>query len=707
MKKGFVYKIAWVVLAMFGLFATSCDKDLKVDIKDVKIINEHVDSTTLSAKITGEYVFPSVLKSIDVFVSDLENMNNAKAYPAVIDNYQFSVDINELDGRMTYYYCYEFYNGMDKARSEVKSFRTADYADAEIITEVNEASIKATTAVVGGVISSTSGYDVVKHGWCWTNNPSSEPDINAMPHWDTLDNSVGRLGDYKITGLLPNTHYYVWAYFISSKDYKPVYGQRKEFVTKEGKIGFYNISIQQPELGSAVCSYFLDTDYSSPISEHGICWSTTNPEPSPEPGQCDGKQLGEANAQGGFSAVIAGLTPGKEYYVRAYATNEIKTWTSDVKTFTAYTGKPLYSGFKVILIRSTSAQLFGSVTNGGDNSIHIDNWVFYWSTTYTEPDITHCDGLPLQPTNGYLNWNGLVPEQDYYVRPYVEYNGNQYDYGEVMHFKTTKLGGLPGYFTINDNGDKVCFSQSNLQFINQKWHFVDNQWESIGVAQGNDLEATDRDLFGWGTSGYSHGADAYYPWATVANNTKYWAYGYYYNHLSNEDGRADWGYNKIYLPNSTSTQENSGWRTLTNGEWGKLVQNCYYDGRFSAGSIVVDGVTYHGHILLPDNWTMPNGLSFVPWVKDWSTNTYTKDQWYDMEAAGAVFLPSAGFRYKSSGTSATEVGHCGQFGYYWTSTSQAEGTSWRISFGFSEQNGYKTEPAERFMGYSVRLVHNL
>ena len=74
MKKGFVYKITWAVLVILGLFAASCNKDLKVDVKDVKIINEHVDSTTNSVKITGEYVFPSVLKAIDVYLSNNENL---------------------------------------------------------------------------------------------------------------------------------------------------------------------------------------------------------------------------------------------------------------------------------------------------------------------------------------------------------------------------------------------------------------------------------------------------------------------------------------------------------------------------------------------------------------------------------------------------------------------------------------------------------
>lgn len=713
MKKGFVYKITWAVLVMFGLFAASCNKDLRVDVKDVKIINEHIDTTTISAKITGEYVFPSVLKGIDVYVSDQENMNNAKVYSAVIENHQFSVEINELVGRTKYFYCYEFNNGMDKACSEVRSFRTAEYADAEIITEVKESSIKATTALVGGVIISTNGYDAVGYGWCWTKNAGLDPDPNAMPHWDTtlLDQPIpiGRLNDKRITGLLPNTHYYVWAYFISSKDYKPVYGQRVDFITKKGEIGFYDISIQQPGLGSARYFYRIDTDFSSPISEHGICWSSTNSDPTPD--HCDGKLLGVGNYQDGFSAEMTGLTPGNEYHVRAYATNEIKTWHSEVKDFTSFTGKPVFSGFRVILIRNASAQLFGSVTNGGDNSIVINNWVYCWSKTNSNLDIQHCDGT-LQPSSGgYYNMTGLDPEQDYYVRPYVEYNGNQHEHGAVMHFKTTKLGGLTGAFTINDNGDKVCFSQSNLQFKEQKWWLVENQWAYLGTSTGQNSsnQDVDRDLFGWGTSGNNHNDACYQPWSTSPDNTQYWAYHYDYNSLFDGDGTADWGHNRIRVNNSwTATQESDGWRTLTVAEWGKLVQKCYYGGRFSAGSIVVDGVTYHGHFLLPDDWSLPEGLSFVPNKKDWTTNTYTKDQWYDMEARGAVFLPAAGVRYRENGSAAvTDVDLCNRIGYYWSSTGHGSEQARCIVFDLNKENGYETKVVYRVMGYSVRLVHDL
>ena len=47
-------------------------------------------------------------------------------------------------------------------------------------------------------------------------------------------------------------------------------------------------------------------------------------------------------------------------------------------------------------------------------------------------------------------------------------------------------------------------------------------------------------------------------------------------------------------------------------------------------------------ILLPDDWQLPEGLSFTPY--DGSTvNHYTQAQWQQMEDAGAVIIPAAGY----------------------------------------------------------------
>ena len=81
------------------------------------------------------------------------------------------------------------------------------------------------------------------------------------------------------------------------------------------------------------------------------------------------------------------------------------------------------------------------------------------------------------------------------------------------------------------------------------------------------------------------------------------------------------------------------------------------DAFYLRGRATVKGV--NGMILLPDNWTLPTGVTFTHGGGS-QNNTYSASEWSKMEANGAVFLPAAGCRV---GTDVYYVGSdCG----YWS-----------------------------------------
>lgn len=235
-------------------------------------------------------------------------------------------------------------------------------------------------------------------------------------------------------------------------------------------------------------------------------------------------------------------------------------------------------------------------------------------------------------------------------------------------------GAINGLFTVGMDGNvarQVYFSKGNLQFIPQYydhtwhyyWKFADYQWEYLGNnGQGSTNQNVARDLFGWGTSGYNHGATAYQPWSTSTNNYDYCAYGQYNYNLNQEgqSGQADWGYNAI---SNGGNAENIGWRTLLREEWDYVINTRTTTSGIRYAKGTVNGVI--GLILLPDNWdastytlnnTNTSGASFdgnIISSGDWTTT---------LEPHGAVFLPAAGLR---DGTSVNSVG---ERGYYWSST---------------------------------------
>ena len=109
-------------------------------------------------------------------------------------------------------------------------------------------------------------------------------------------------------------------------------------------------------------------------------------------------------------------------------------------------------------------------------------------------------------------------------------------------------GALGGLFSVSE-GQQVRFSQGNLQYqaSTSTWRFAENQTDCIGDGNANIGDAYDGwiDLFGWGTSGFNHGAVCYQPWSSSQDPHDYCAYGNPNDNLYSQTGQADWGYNAI------------------------------------------------------------------------------------------------------------------------------------------------------------------
>ena len=120
------------------------------------------------------------------------------------------------------------------------------------------------------------------------------------------------------------------------------------------------------------------------------------------------------------------------------------------------------------------------------------------------------------------------------------------------------------------------------------------------------------------------------------------------------------------------------------------------------GGATVDGKK--GFVILPDNWTTPAGRTFNSGVS--SNNTYDTDEWADMEAAGAVFLPAAGNRPSST----SGISNVGTNGFYWTSTGYDGTYAYSVKFGGTGSSSYAYDAdykSERRHGLSVRLVYEV
>lgn len=376
-------------------------------------------------------------------------------------------------------------------------------------------------------------------------------------------------------------------------------------------------------------------------------------------------------------------------------------------------GLPVVSTNEVTEIGIHSAVCSGIVTDQGDKPINVRG--FCWSTS---PNPTTSDIFV--NTDSYLKadsvpgvgpykvlMTGLAANTTYYVRAYAT-NSKGISYGDELSFSTQSYGssvpegGVNALFSIDENGGKVWFSKGNLQHqaSTNTWRFSENQWgvcDSIANEHVSSAYAEAStawiELFGWGTSGYDHGAVNYQPWSTSTIPSNYIAYGLAESNLCDQTGKADWGYNAISNGGNT---ENSGWRTLTKDEWNYLLmERPNASGLFGQGQVA----GMNGLIILPDDWMLPNGFSFVTGLSQWK-NSYTAEQWRKMELAGAVFLPAVGMR------EGTKLLHMMGSGNYWSSTcligSGMQYGTYALYFGYETMASDNV--VDRCQGFSVRLV---
>ena len=398
-----------------------------------------------------------------------------------------------------------------------------------------------------------------------------------------------------------------------------------------------------------------------------------------------------------FSHTFDSLTEATTYYYMAYAKNGENEYTGVVESFTTNMSvvAPTVTTVAATAIAITTATVGGTVTV--NNGTLLGYGISYSTDSTFATGSTEVAGTEIIGNAFIINLTGLEGGSTYYFRAYATNEGGM-GYGNVYNFTTLPTGIINSKFTINATGDQVYFSKGNLQYIGSAatpyWKFAENQWDYLGNnGQGSSSQTVDRDLFGWGTSGYNHGAIAYQPWATTVSNNYYRAYGSFSANLYDQTGQADWGYNAIA---NGGNHENSGWRTLTINEWDYILNS-----RDNAVSMKGYGTvnSVNGMILLPDDWTLPEGLNFTTGEGGWY-NIYSGEQWAQMEANGAVFLPAGGYRDQ---TSFVYVGTGGR--YYSSSRGSGDNTVYRVSFtnGVPAAGGYSSGP---HYGVSVRLARD-
>lgn len=158
----------------------------------------------------------------------------------------------------------------------------------------------------------------------------------------------------------------------------------------------------------------------------------------------------------------------------------------------------------------------------GTNIQNVTNYGEYWSSSMAGETVSNYVRIY---DNG-LYVSNITSNQGMAVRLVYDNNTN-------------------GLFSISAN-TKCDIAKSNLQFHckNKEWRFAENAYDIIGSDNANIAENYDGwiDLFGYGTSGWNSGFNAYQPWSTSINYIDYISHD-----LTGDYANADWGiYNMSY-----------------------------------------------------------------------------------------------------------------------------------------------------------------
>lgn len=442
---------SFLIFVLSVCLFTRCDKDKEIvsDLTLPAVSTEPVSAITFeSAKCKGIITDDGGYTVHDRGVCWSENTN-----PTLENNNlsggsgkgEFECRLTNLKAGTTYYVCAYAINILGTQYGEQVDFSTL--SGSVILTTNNVTSINATSAVSGGNISSDSGASVTERGIVWST--STEPTINNAEK--TSQGSGTGSFTANLTGLSPNTTYYVRAYAVNSTGI--YYGNQVSFTTLSGGTNY----TLDDYLGaySIRCKVGIDTDF-----------STFNPV-----------NISTVTDEDGVIFVhIEGLREGKTHFTVYGKWNEDEEcillkggWYSPNRTF-YFTNEPdifYYSVFFPVFY---------------DESIDTFYYLYGGETERGEAKL-------LMNSDGTISYQGAAPDKN-----------NRTANGFVHNFYLESTGDYKGYFSVYSHitlipssslsGVKLASSLKSEAGLSY-WRQEKNQPVSSGFANGTVRNTVD------------------------------------------------------------------------------------------------------------------------------------------------------------------------------------------------------------------------
>lgn len=383
-------------------------------------------------------------------VNNVPTMNDSKTQLGTSNSaINFSSPLTGLTAGTTYYVRAYATNATGTTYGTVVTFTTATpLNNPPSVTIGNVGSITVNSASAAANITDIGSSPITQYGHVWssTNNTPTITDSKTDLGGTTVVTSFSS----SLTGLQPNTVYYVRAYAVNNGGI--TYSGVVTFTTGAAPNNPATVttdSIKQVTQNTATAYGNITSIGNSPVTQYGHVWSSTNSTPTINDNKT---QFGAANAPTSFNSSLTGLTTGTTYYVRAYAINNGGTSYGAVITFTPSSANnpPVVYIANVYNIFVNNATSDGTITDIGSSA--VTQYGHVYSSTNNLPTVndnkTQLGTSNFAPPISFTsNLSGLAGNTTYYIRAYATNSAGTAYSSAVLTFTTFPAQRAPSVTT--------------------------------------------------------------------------------------------------------------------------------------------------------------------------------------------------------------------------------------------------------------------
>lgn len=306
--------------------------------------------------------------------------------------------------------------------------------DPAYVQSVERQDLTALSVKLVGKVGSNGTGTIVKRGFVLSTDNSMDVTLENCQ----MKIEAGEDFTEQVTGLLPNTTYYVRAYVVCELGDKQqtVYSWNDSFMTPQFEgITFGNTNLDYVKATSIQLSTKIVVT-AGEVIEKGVCWigrSSTGEWIAPTLENCMGYQKAEGTD---FVVTMTGLTPCTEYYYRPYVKIKVEAQTFVVYSdnFVTSTAGINVDSYSETVAHHTYTSCFTVNYEGGD----LTEYGFYWTTNPDEQTPATKKAATLADGQYTLTLDGLAEGTTYYLRAYYVIDGVTYTERNGREFTTKR-----------------------------------------------------------------------------------------------------------------------------------------------------------------------------------------------------------------------------------------------------------------------------